>query len=231
MVDEAFRKLTDKLAQREEELQIHQTQLEMQNEELRTIQSELENERLKYFELYDLAPVAYFTVDNNGKIKEANLTAAAMLGLTKRDLIGKSFSQFIISEDADKLHLHCKSVLNIGESGGLIVRMKPKGKLLWGMLKTKRLTEDESFHVILSDVTGKMEREAELTMIGRVLRHEINNILQVVLAGVELSLHNVDQNTETHNYLNMIQNAAKEGAKITANLLADFGSLNKKEDR
>ena len=62
------------------ELQIHQVELEMQNEELRRTQEELQASREQYFELYDIAPVGYFSLSEAGIILEANLTGANMLG-------------------------------------------------------------------------------------------------------------------------------------------------------
>jgi PAS domain-containing protein len=62
------------------ELRVHQIELEVQNDELRRAQAELEVARARYFDLYDLAPVGYCTVSEKGLILEANLTAATLLG-------------------------------------------------------------------------------------------------------------------------------------------------------
>ena len=80
------------------ELQVHQIELEMQNEDLRHTHAELEESRTKYADLYDFAPVGYFTFDKNGLICEANLTGARLLGIERGLLIKKPFSQYIMKD-------------------------------------------------------------------------------------------------------------------------------------
>jgi PAS domain S-box-containing protein len=89
-----------------EELSIHQEELNIQNEELMLVQVELEASRAKYFELYDLAPVGYITLNHDLIVKEANLAASLLLG-TDRDLtINRGISAFISSECQELLYLH-----------------------------------------------------------------------------------------------------------------------------
>src|SRR5664279_3368242 len=83
------------------ELQVHQIELEMQNEELRRAQGELEASRARYFDLFDLAPVGYFTLSEQGLILEANLTGAGLLGVGRRALVKQSLTRFILLEDQD----------------------------------------------------------------------------------------------------------------------------------
>jgi transcriptional regulator with GAF, ATPase, and Fis domain len=77
------------------ELEVHQVELEMQNDELRRFQNELELSRNKYAELYDFAPVGYFTFDASGIIIEANLTGASLLESERDALINSPFTKFI----------------------------------------------------------------------------------------------------------------------------------------
>jgi PAS domain-containing protein len=79
------------------ELQVYQIELEMQNESLRQTQEELESSRVRYFNLYDLAPVGYFTISEKGLILEANLTASSLLGVDKSTLVKKPITCFIFA--------------------------------------------------------------------------------------------------------------------------------------
>lgn len=88
------------------ELRVYQIEMEMQNEELRRMQQNLEISRTRYFDLYDLAPVGYLTIDTHGLILEANLTAVTMLGGSRDNLLKKPISQFIFGEDQDIYYLH-----------------------------------------------------------------------------------------------------------------------------
>jgi PAS domain-containing protein len=96
------------------ELRVHQIELEMQNEELRRTQEELEASRERYFDLYDLAPVGYFTLSEQGLILEANLTAAKLLGVARSALVKQPLSRFILPEDQDIHYLHRKALLETG---------------------------------------------------------------------------------------------------------------------
>lgn len=93
------------------ELRVHQVELEMQNEELRRIQGELEKTRDRYSHLYDFAPVGYFTVSEKGIIDEVNLTGAAMIRIERSALIGKPFARFVLREDQDIFYKHRQRLL------------------------------------------------------------------------------------------------------------------------
>ncbi len=77
------------------ELEVYKAQLETQNEELRQAQQALEFARDAYADLYDLAPVGYFSIDPSGLICQVNLTGVAMLGIERKYLLHKPLSRFI----------------------------------------------------------------------------------------------------------------------------------------
>ncbi|MFH1872721.1 MAG: ATP-binding protein [Pseudomonadota bacterium] len=81
------------------ELQVHQIELEMQNETLREAQAALEKSRDRYIDLYDHAPVAYLTLTADGLIAEINLTGATLLGMERATLLQRPFSSLVMPED------------------------------------------------------------------------------------------------------------------------------------
>jgi PAS domain S-box-containing protein len=96
------------------ELRVHEVELELQNEELRRAQEELQASRAKYFDLYDLAPVGYFTLNEQGMILEANLTAARLLGVTRDHLTQQPLTRFIVREDQDVYYFHRRELFESG---------------------------------------------------------------------------------------------------------------------
>ena len=92
------------------ELQVHQIELEMQNDELRKSQLKLQTSQDKYFELYNFAPTSYFTLDENELIKDVNLAAVTLIGVEKTNLIKTAFISFIAPESRNKFFKVVKSV-------------------------------------------------------------------------------------------------------------------------
>ena len=81
-----------------QELEVHQIELELQNEELQQARSELEKHLTKYTDLYDFAPVGYFTLDQNGSILSVNLNGTRMFRVERSVILNQHFVRFISSE-------------------------------------------------------------------------------------------------------------------------------------
>ncbi len=105
------------------ELQVHQIELEMQNEELRISQLALGEARDRYSRLYNLAPVGYLTLSDKGVILEINLKGAAMLGVERKHLIGKPLGLFITQDDQDIFYKHRNRVIKAEEKSACELRM------------------------------------------------------------------------------------------------------------
>jgi two-component system cell cycle sensor histidine kinase/response regulator CckA len=88
------------------ELQVHQAELELQNQELRDTQAALARARDRYFNLFHLAPVAYFVFDAEHRLTELNLAAAELLGKERARLKAAAFFPHVISADRSQFHDH-----------------------------------------------------------------------------------------------------------------------------
>jgi PAS domain S-box-containing protein len=149
------------------ELRVHQIELEMQNDELRNAQLGLEASRVKYFDLYNIAPVGYFTVGENGSILEANLRGADLLGAERSLLVRQSLNRYIVPEDQDVYYLHRKRVLETGTRQGCELRMcHQDGSPFWARLETGVAREGEDgppvCRIAVSDITEQKRAEEEL---------------------------------------------------------------------
>ncbi len=148
------------------ELQVHQIELEMQNEELRRAQAELDAERIRYFELYDLAPVGYCTVSHKGLIEEANLAAAGLLGVTRRNLTKQPLSRYILPEDHDTYFKLKKQLFASGEPQSCELRMVRHDRTsFWAHLaSTVALDKGGTSvaRVVLNDVPERQRAEDRL---------------------------------------------------------------------
>jgi chemotaxis family two-component system sensor kinase Cph1 len=148
------------------ELHIYQAGLEIQNEELRKAQVELEVSRTKYYGLYDFAPVAYFTLDKKGLILEANVAAAALLE-EERGVKGRPFSQYVTEQDRHVFHEHLEQLLRTKSKQVSQLSLVAKhGATLYVHTETFPVVDEKGdisqilFTVI--NITGQKKAEIEL---------------------------------------------------------------------
>lgn len=149
------------------ELQVHQLELEMQNDELFRTQLELETERNKYSDLYNNAPAGYCTLNKNAVIQEINLTGVKLLGKDKRELINRKFEKFIDPESQDTFYFHKQNVLNNTEIQSCELKMKaqngnPYYVLLESIFVKSNNADDHQIRSTMSDITERKKTESEL---------------------------------------------------------------------
>ena len=149
------------------ELQVQQIELEIQNEELRRAQIALEEARDRYIDLYEFAPLGYFTLTREGQIAELNLTGAEMLGLEHRKLLQRRFEHFVAAEDVDHWNRHFVSVLQHAEGQNCELRIK-RGSTLFNArvdsLRMDRRGAPPVVRVVLTDITERRSTEQLLRL-------------------------------------------------------------------
>jgi len=146
------------------ELRVHQIELELQNEELRLAQVEINVTRARYFDLYDMAPVGYCTLSKKGRILEANLTAATLLGLARSKLVNQQLSRFIVKEDQTLYYLHRKHLFDTGKPQEWDLRMvKNDETAFWAHIESTVAQDADGTpvgRIVMSDITNRKQAEA-----------------------------------------------------------------------
>ena len=180
------------------DLQVQQIELEMQNEELRRALAELDATRVRYFGLYDLAPVGYCTISAKGLILEANLKASTILGLARGALIRERLSRFILAEDQDIYYRLHRQLLKSFEPQSCELRMvQSEGAVFWvhlsATLAREKSGEPVSF-VTLSDITERKRVESALTEEEEKYRKIFENQLVAVCVFDSKSFQFIDIN-------------------------------------
>jgi two-component system cell cycle sensor histidine kinase/response regulator CckA len=221
------------------ELQVHQIELEMQNEELRRIQVELDASRSRYFDLYDLAPVGYCTVSDRGLILEANLTAATMLGTARSTLVMQRISTFIVPEDQNIYYQCRKELLETGKPQACELRIAKKdGTVFWAHLETTAVEDGDGAFVnrlVFNDVSERKQAEEErrkleermnqvqkLEALGGLVAgvaHNINNVLTVIMGAASLHERDATQTKDQEEDYKTIITACKRGRDVIKSLI------------
>ncbi|PKM58327.1 MAG: c-di-GMP phosphodiesterase [Firmicutes bacterium HGW-Firmicutes-3] len=147
------------------ELKVYQIELEMQNEELRNTQLELELTKARYFDIYDLAPEGYLILSEKGFIIESNLTAAVMFGESKHSLAKKQITEYILKEDQDVYYSYRKQLFESKLPHECELRMlKGDQTVFWGHMKSIVVKEGErdNCRMVISDISSRKTAENDL---------------------------------------------------------------------
>ncbi len=148
------------------ELQVHQIELEMQNEELRKTLAELDTSRSQYFDFYERAPVGYSTINLEGQILQANLTTARLLGTERSSLLKQPFTRFILKEDQDTFYLLCKKLVEDESAISCELRMtRPDGTQFWARIEAILVNNEIGeplLRIVFSDISALKQNEEDL---------------------------------------------------------------------
>jgi PAS domain S-box-containing protein len=223
------------------ELQVHQVELEMQNDELRRVQAELDASRERYFELYDHAPVGYITLNEWGAITEANLGAEQALGVERGALREQPIERFIFTEDQDSYYFVRKSLADTGCAQACELRMVSRADgPFWVQLRTcaakKGANESPTSRIVFFDIRERKEAELareklqaqlnqarKLESVGRLaggVAHDFNNILMVIIGHAHVVLDELGAEHSLREDVEQIKKAAQRSAELTRQLLS-----------
>jgi PAS domain S-box-containing protein len=233
-----------KIRQSLHELRVHQIELEIQNEELRRFQQELETSQERYRDLYDFAPVGYMTVSAEGVILEANQTAATLLNVAADTLTGLPFPRFILPDDQDIYYHHRAAIFETDEPQSCKLRLlRTEHPAFWARLETapaKNFGQAPSVcRIMLSDISEgvrldtekkqlemryqQLQKAESLGRMAGAIAHHFNNLLGVVIGNLEFIMPDMPEGNRSHEFLSSAMDAARRASEVSGSMLTYLG--------
>ena len=211
------------------ELQVHQIELEMQNEELRESRTQVEAALERYTDLYDFAPVGYFTLLADGTIREVNLPGARLLGLERSSLVNRRLGVFVSENNRAVFDSWLKEVFatHVKQTCAVSLARKDQPPLSVEIEATISLDGREG-HTVMVDITARKALEEQLRqahkmeVVGQLaggVAHDFNNILAAMILNLEILQRQHQLPAEVHSPLHNLEELAKRAANLTRQLL------------
>lgn len=160
------------------ELRVHQVELQQQNEELLAAQHDLALAHDRYVDLFDHAPVGYLTLDREGRVTEANLTAATELGVARHAMLGSPFLRFMLPADCDRWQRLQALALRHGDPKRIELRLqRHDGEQFHAQLDCLRMRNpgaNMQLRVTITDVSQRKmaEKDRRIAVSGNLARED-----------------------------------------------------------
>ncbi len=218
------------------DLQVHQAELEMQNQELKSTQQRLEESRDRYADLYDFAPVGYMTLDANGCIREVNLTGASMLGVERSRLSGFHITSYIDDESIAAFRKYLAQCAKTNQSDIVEIRLSSGSGHTPVQVMIMPITDADgaSFRIAITDITRIKAAEEEKSAIQRQfmqsqkmetigklasgIAHDFNNLMTVISSYCGLAMREKSP-ALISDYLEQIRVSTDRARNLTRQLL------------
>lgn len=214
------------------ELQVHQIELELQNEELRTVQGDLEATQRRYSDLYHRAPVGYCTLTPSGTITDVNQTLVEMLGTQTTDLLGKRLTAVVATEDQDKVYLFLKALGEQTKAPPVVLRLRRGKGFFWSRVEAIQLVEETGGQTVLrlavSDITSERLQEEAVRMAEKLetteslaggIAHDFNNLLGGIYGYLTLARDHGNPGQEMLRYLDKADAVFVRAKALTQRLM------------
>ena len=186
----------------------------MQNEELKRVGQEAEEALAKYSDLYDFAPIGLFTLDEQGRILESNLTGARILGVERRNLTKKSFQRFVTPKDRPTFDDFCREAFETSvkqtcellllKKDGAPVYARIEGTATEDLSGSRERAEPRECRIAVIDITETKLAEKAL----RQLKNDLELRVQERTADLERTNRDLMK--------------AKEAAEVAVEAKSDF---------
>ena len=237
------------------ELKVQQIELELQNEELRRVQAELEESRSQFFDLYDLAPVGYCEVSKEGTILKANLALATLLDLKRNELVNLPLFRIIFEEDQNQFYQLKKEIFATAAARNTELAaptrtcdlrlIRSNGSTVWISLRANVTTSysgETTLNVVATDISERKQSEQSLKLAYAAaevasrskseflanMSHEIRTPLTAILGFADLLAEN-EAAHQSPEYRAQIHETIKNAGAHLLTVINDILDLSKIE--
>jgi diguanylate cyclase (GGDEF)-like protein/PAS domain S-box-containing protein len=150
------------------ELQVHQIELEMQNEALQEARTGAEQALLRYAELFDFAPVAYFTLSKDGSVQQTNFNGERMLGIERGKITGRHFANIVGSEYRPVFNGFLEQVFTNPGAQHCEIVLEPGGRPCWVAVEAIADSDRQTCLAAMVDISERKNNERELKLAATV---------------------------------------------------------------
>jgi PAS domain S-box-containing protein len=158
-----------------QELRVHQIELELQNEELRNVQKNLEVTKDKYTALYDFAPIGYFTFNPYGVILKINLTGSNLLKVERKLLYQKPFMVFLTHESQQTFHVHLQKTIQSQTQQTCELNIKPRhGKPFYAQMISVAICDEQGTITQISSTISNISAEKQALLALEQKTHDLH---------------------------------------------------------
>jgi two-component system cell cycle sensor histidine kinase/response regulator CckA len=211
------------------ELQVHQVELKMQNEELQKARDEMEAGLEKFSDLYDFSPVGFLTLDREGTIREANLTSASLLGIERSRLVNRRLGLCVSAADLPAFNAFLTRVFETKARHFCEVTLPKEGKPPVAVrIEAAVAASGQECRAALDDITEHKRAEEDRLILNKLestgilaagIAHDFNNLLTMILLNLELAQTLIPPGEELAHHLEQAKQAGLMATGLTQQLV------------
>jgi signal transduction histidine kinase len=211
------------------ELQVHQVELEMQNEELQKARDEMEAGLEKFTDLYDFAPVGFLTLDREGTIREANLTSANLLGIERARLVNRRLGVCVSAADLPAFNAFLTRVFESKARQSCEMTLPKEGKPpVTVRIEAAVAASGQECRAVLDDITEHKRADEDRLILNTLestgilaagIAHDFNNLLTMILLNLELAQTLIPPGEELAHHLEQAKQAGLMATGLTQQLV------------
>jgi len=200
------------------ELQVSQIELSLQNSQLLELQQarqEIETMLARYADLYEFAPIGYFTLGRDGALHEVNLTGASLIGLERSKLVGRRFGAFVAPESRPTFNAFLTRVFDRETKQSCEVRLlNAEQRPFYAQIEANADAAEHSCRLVVKDISARKAAEEALQNAYAMLETKVRErTAELTLSNVQLTAK-ISEQKRTEEEFEHIQHILHQAQRV-----------------